>query len=274
VDALNLFETATGQPRLRIRTGPFGPFAFSPDSHLLATAGPDALHLWEVASGQELFRRAGHEKFRGSFGPSFIDSLAFFPDGRSLATGLVDGTILVWGLVPEATAAPATSPRELDQLWTDLAGADGTRAYRAVHLLAGSPARAIPFLKEHLRPVAAVDPKRVERLLADLDSAQFTVRTAAAEELAQSIEQIEPRLRRVLEGQPSAEVRKRVDALLAGSRAVPTGPTLRVLRAIWVLERIGTPEAKQALHKLAGGAPARETREAREALERLAHRAL
>jgi hypothetical protein len=45
---------------------------------------------------------------------------------------------------------------------------------------------------------------------------------------------------------------------------------LRTLRAIDVLESIGTPEAQQILRKLAEGAPgARETREAKTALERL-----
>jgi hypothetical protein len=56
------------------------------------------------------------------------------------------------------------------------------------------------------------------------------------------------------------------------SGAVPPAATLRVLRGIQVLERIGTAEARGVLRDLASGAAARETREAKAALERLAAR--
>ena len=55
--------------------------------------------------------------------------------------------------------------------------------------------------------------------------------------------------------------------------AVPGPETLRTIRAIMVLERIGTAEAQAVLETLAGGAPgARETAEAKASLERLAQR--
>ena len=54
----------------------------------------------------------------------------------------------------------------------------------------------------------------------------------------------------------------------------PLSPeTLRALRAVEVLERLGTPEAKRCLEGLAKGVPAApQTREARAALGRLANR--
>ena len=83
-------------------------------------------------------------------------------------------------------------------------------------------------------------------------------------------EQIEPALRRVLEGKPSLEVRGRVQAILDALGGVPPAGTLRTLRAIRALERVGTPEARRILRTLADGAAgARETREAKAALERL-----
>ncbi len=114
----------------------------------------------------------------------------------------------------------------------------------------------------------------MQRLLADLDSDQFTTRDKAAKELTKLGEPIEPFLRKALEGQPSEEVRRQIKAILEKPRPVPSGETLRTLRAIQVLERIGMPEAREILKKLAAGAAgARETREAQESLERLARKA-
>jgi hypothetical protein len=83
-------------------------------------------------------------------------------------------------------------------------------------------------------------------------------------------ERVEPALRQALKEKPSAEVRRRVGALLAALKGVPPPNTLRALRAVWVLERVGTPEARQLLGALAKGAPgARQTVEAQAALARL-----
>ena len=123
--------------------------------------------------------------------------------------------------------------------------------------------------RSRLRPVAAADPKRIEQWIGDLDSDQFEVREAASRGLSGLGEQAESALRQVLKGTPSAERRRRVQSLLDRLHATPPAPVLRTLRAIRVLERTHTPEARRALAKLATGAPtARETREAREALAR------
>jgi hypothetical protein len=69
-----------------------------------------------------------------------------------------------------------------------------------------------------------------------------------------------------LNEKPSLEVHQRIERLLA--RIKPE--TWRDLRAVEVLERIGSPEAKQVLESLAKGAEgARLTREAKASLERL-----
>jgi len=80
----------------------------------------------------------------------------------------------------------------------------------------------------------------------------------------------EPGLRKTLASKPSAETRKTVEALLEDVWTVKTAEERRRTRAVWVLEQIGTADARKTLERLAGGtAAARQTREAKAALQRL-----
>ncbi len=200
------------------------------------------------------------------------------PNGKAVATGMRDGSVLIWDMAPPKSPAKVASKTDkeiiLERVWPDLASDDARQAYRATRLMVDSSDRTIPFFEKHLKPAADTDSKLRERLLADLDSNQFATRDKAAKELAKLGEQIEPSLRKALEGQPSEEVRRQIKAILDAPRAVPSGEALRTLRAIQVLERIGTPEARDVLKKLAAGAAgARQTREAQESLERLSRKA-
>jgi RNA polymerase sigma factor (sigma-70 family) len=257
VTGLSLADVATGKEVLHLEIGQLDDFAFSPDGRVLATARYGIVGLWEVVTGKEICtpRRYGE-----------VTSVALLPGDRGLLTGLTDGTILMWDITP---AAPASN--EPERLWTDLAADDACKAYRAVHALAASPARTIAYLKQHLRPVPELGARRVAQRIADLDSEEFAVREAAMKELAALGERAQPALRQALKDRPSLEARKRLERLLAPQR-VPPAEVLQGLRAIWVLERIGTVEARQMLQKLASGAMASQTRAAREALERLSKR--
>lgn len=279
-----LTELATGKRLARIETGPkgFDLLAYSPDGRTLATANRDSFRLWNVATGKELFRRALPQEHR-YYGYSFATSLAFFPDCHRLATGLLDGTALIWDLEPKTwhagLAVNDLPPHDLDRLWANLAGEDAGKAHQAEWTLAAVPTKAVPYLKNHLRPVAALDAMQVQRLIADLDSPEFVLRETAAKKLAFFDEQAEPALRQALGRKPSLETRKRLEALhadaeLAGYGIVPSAEPLRTLRAIRVLEHIGDPDARQVLQMLASGDPAaRSTRQAKEALQRLERRA-
>jgi hypothetical protein len=80
-----------------------------------------------------------------------------------------------------------------------------------------------------------------------------------------------PHLHQALDGKPTLDVRKRVLKLLEQAPASPwPAETLRALRAVWVLEHIGTPEARRGLEALAKGEGAAwETTAARDALDRM-----
>src|SRR5262249_47783955 len=115
------------------------------------------------------------------------------------------------------------------------------------------------------------DAQRVAGWIKDLDSNEFDAREKAASELERLGEMAGPALRKALDGNPSLEVRQRLEGLLAKVDArIPTGESLRGLRAIWVLEWVGTPAARQLLKELAASTTASwQTEEARTALERL-----
>lgn len=168
--------------------------------------------------------------------------------------------------------------RDLERLWTDLAGEDAAKAHQAVWTLAAAPEKAVPFLKDHLQPASAINAEQVQRLIADLDSTEFALRRDASKKLASFGEQAEPALRQALAGKPSLEVRKRLETLLADSEMAGHGivrspEVLRMLRAIRALEQMGTHEAREVLQTLAAGDPAaRPSREAKEAVRRLVYR--
>lgn len=100
------------------------------------------------------------------------------------------------------------------------------------------------------------------------------MREQASRELAGLGEAVEPQLREALKGQPSAEVRRRVEGLLeklSGQTAPPE--VLRAWRGVEVLERADTPDARAALEALAKGPrEARLTQDAKASLQRLARR--
>jgi hypothetical protein len=105
-----------------------------------------------------------------------------------------------------------------------------------------------------------------------LDNGQFLVREQAARDLLQHGSSIRGALRQHLANPGvSAEVRRRVEGLLLLLDTTTIPPEeLRGLRAIELLERLATPEARQVLASLAtGSAGTLLAEDARAALQRL-----
>jgi RNA polymerase sigma factor (sigma-70 family) len=241
---------------------------FSPDGRLLASSDGDAVHLWEVATGKVICTLRGH---RGQ-----IQSLAFSANGRRLASGSPDSTVLLWDLTapgrPPGPRAEKAGEKAVAGWWADLAGADAARAHAASWRLAEAPRAALPFLRQRLRPAAEAEVRAIRQDVLDLNSKTFAVRNKAFERLKKRDLAARPLLREAAGKDLPLEARRRVEQLLEGLRSRPlSGESLRTLRALAVLERAGTPEARGLLRELAAGArEAWLTGEARAAQERVA----
>jgi WD40 repeat protein len=292
-----LWETATGNERGRLPADPpIFAVAWAPDGTVLAGGYDDGsvrlwdcspereiganaraagrVHtgspLWNWPAGREIGRLAGH---RGR-----VSALAFTPDGSRLFSGSSDTTVLMWdvtGLLgrPPRPAVTADAA-QVAVAWKDLAGADAAAAFRATRLLAAVPERSLPLLREHLRAAPVADGKQINLWLSDLDSPEFAARERATRALERLGERAVPALERFLAGNASAEARRRAEPLVARLDGPVRDPErLREVRALEVLEVVGSAEARQVLTTLAGGDPAaRLTADARAALARLARR--
>jgi WD40 repeat protein len=269
--SIKLWDLTTGKEvRLFGGRGLSAPTAtFSPDGKwLLAGKEDGSLRVWDVATGTALADVPLHD--------GLITALAFSPDGKVLASGAADTTVLLWdwaALRGRVTAAAPGKATDLLVLWQVLADGDGAQVRDAVAALARTPGPTVAFLKERVKAAPAVDGQRLAKLLADLDSKQFAVRQQATKELEQLGDIAAAVLEKRLAGKVTLEEQRRLEALRDKLDGPPPVAVLRALRAVEVLEHIGTPEARQVLEALAAGAAGhRLTEESAASVRRLAKR--
>jgi WD40 repeat protein len=238
--------------------------AFAPAGELLASGGSDGtVRLWDVKGGEELQCFDGHA--------GGVTRVAFADDGKTLVSTGADNVILVWDPAARPGAQEGGKGKKMDQLWADLASDDGMISFKAMVELIGAPKEAVQFLGTKLQPVPGATPEAIAKLVEELDDKQFAVRSKATRELEKLGGQARAALEKAAAKPASAELEARVKKLLDRLDGPVSAPEdLQVLRAVEVLERIATPEARELLARLAKGAPgARQTREAEDSLKRL-----
>ncbi len=248
-DGIRLYELATLRERAHVQPpgSPTGSLRFSHDGRLLAWVNNrNTIHVLDVRTGVLAGPFTGHD--------GAITGLAFTRDDRALASSSSDCTILVWDLSPK-TVARTASDGNANEDWQALRGDDAGKAFTAMRALAAHPETTLRIAGEHLKPAEPIDPQWLAARLRDLDNQQFAERERATHELEEAGDRVAPTLGRFLATRPSVEARARAERILETMRGhAAAGQAVQCLRAIEVLEWIGSLRARALVEKLATGA--------------------
>jgi WD40 repeat protein len=241
--------------------------AFSADGTMFAVGDLRGdVAVYSLASGESLCRFTGHR--------NRILSMVFSADAKRLLTGSADTTAILWNL--ESVKRPVATAK-LDEAgfagpWDEMASGDASKAMGAVLALAAAGDAAAELLGRKLESVKGPKAEEVARLVEGLGDRQYAARQRSYEELAKLGVLVEGSLRQAAKDGGNEEVRARAEQLLAAmdDPSQRSGEALRQMRAVYVLQRIGTAKAMAVLEGLAKGAPgANLTERARRAAERL-----
>jgi WD40 repeat protein len=259
--------------RLEIPDGPVPVLAarFSPDERLLAVFsgsnggyGPDGFQgksvtVYSAESGKVLHRFRGH---RGG-----ITDVAFSPRGDTLATCSVDATVLLWDLTGRMRRPCPLTASSFGACWEKLLLADSVETERAFWEIVYCP-QGPAFLRKVVRPQRGMAAEQLKKHVAGLDSDDFETRRRSEAALLAHGPGGTGALARAMAMAPSLDVRLRIERVLR--RWATTPEARRLSRALMVLEKSGTAEAKALLKELACGEPgAPATEDAKAALKRL-----
>lgn len=274
--ALRIHEVSSGGEVIRFPYRGNHPTlaAFSPDGILLASwtyqeqERNAIVRIRETTEWKEL--AALHVP------PADITCLTFSPDGSRLAVGKVDGSVPIWDVAQlRLLAGPRLrqlGTEKLRELWEELADRKAPTGQSAINTLVAGGGDSVAFLAKHIQPAPMVDPKWIVEQIDQLDSNDPNVRQKAFTALEQIADDAEPAMIAALSRSTiSVEVRKRLEELLAVPGSTRSPETLRRIRAVQILDRIGSEAAREVLRKLAEGNPkAIETLDAKQALDRFA----
>jgi dipeptidyl aminopeptidase/acylaminoacyl peptidase len=209
--------------------------------------------------------------------------LRFTPDGKRLAIigpttdrdpGVRQQSIFLLA-VPARALNPAgahVDDAPLETLWAEIGTDNDLKLQRILKAFRAAPKPAVALFGTQVLPARKAEQADLEQWIAALDDPAAVRRDQAMKHLQRAAHAYAPLLQARLEQDGPGERRNRLTFVLgqAKDEALPVA-LIKSLRVVALLEQMATPEARELLRALAGGAPrARLTVEARAALERTA----
>jgi hypothetical protein len=156
---------------------------------------------------------------------------------------------------------PKLTAQDLPKIWADLGEHDDEACklkFQHQERMIQVPDLVIPFLRERLKAAKGLDRSGIPEAIADLDSNDFSTREKAMKRLESlgglALPLLEQKLK---EKDLSLEMQNRLKRLVQGAQSTEgkglSADDLRAVRAVFVLQAIGSADARAILQTLARG---------------------
>ena len=210
---------------------------------------------WQLVT-RDLFKEFGAFTITG-FALSPLDGTSALFDHMLLGRAVEDLDKATDAALGRVKPAKALAGKERDALWADLIGADRVKAAAAQRAFLATAADQVGFVADQLSKTA-VDKElfaRVQKHMTDLDADAFDVRDRATDELIKLGPIAADAVRSLVVAPPNDEVGYRARLIMRkfGANGEPVSAAGRAVRAVRVLERAGTADARAVLGKMADG---------------------
>ena len=105
----------------------------------LGTGTGDGVKVFDIASGKQVFVADAHD--------SYIYTVDFGAQGKTIISGGSDSVCYLWDIVPQSNPEGSSANADAFQA---LVGSDGEAAYKAYMQLSQEPEAALELLEEQL----------------------------------------------------------------------------------------------------------------------------
>ena len=204
-----------------------------------------------------------------------IVSMCYDANDVRLVTGNSDTTVLFWRAphwkkdVNEGLSVSVGSNEYYGNRWASLRSQTDNSFFDAFRLFVRDGDDSVAFIRRHLQPIPEPDMELITQCIRSLSDDQFEVRKKSFAQLKRFGDLAFPQLHHRLREAPLLDEKKLIQQLLREENVL-TPDQLRNLRAIQILEYIGTSDAKDLLCLISTGSTAsRLTRSASASLKRL-----